>query len=233
MKEAGLNGSKVSEWGQTVGKLPASWVRQVDGMNDSKDFRYNFQGTGFASDVKRWRTWVHSFAKENFTPSDYLRFTDPPHGYKLLGEFDRSLAPGGFRPKDEKDLAKKSVMGVDYFKVMKRSNFTLCPRGDRAFSYRFYEAALTRSIPVVSSARVDLSTTAVLGAYTFNQPLRCIGYHYYDLDNVKGPLKYREDWAQDNYELFIKYQTFLKGDNIPPGCPPVAYTWHKPSSGSA
>jgi len=219
LREASLNSSNVSEFGRSVGKVPASWVAKIQQMSKAKTFRYNFQGSIFSKDVKKWRGWVRNFTRDQFGPADYLRYTDAPDEYEALGSFDRTRTGGGFRPKSHlKNSTLFKSMSDEYYELMAASNFTLCPRGDRAFSYRFYEAALTRSIPIVSSFDFDLAPRVLCGIKRFvPQGLRCIGYHYYSL-NESEPLVYREDWAEENYRLFIRYQTFLEGDNVPPNC---------------
>mmetsp|Transcript_75993 Transcript_75993/g.222762 ORF Transcript_75993/g.222762 Transcript_75993/m.222762 type:complete len:273 (+) Transcript_75993:37-855(+) len=222
VNEAGLKYSNISSFGQCVGKVPASWVRQIDAMGHNKTIRYNFQGSAFAKDVQSYRRWVWQFVTSHFGPNDYFRVTDAtPTSYLLLGSFDKTKMPGAFRPKDHvKNRKTWTSLSPGYFRVLTSSNFTLCPRGDRAFSYRFYEAALSYSIPVLKSLDVDLASTVPVLQRSYPQMLRCIGYKYYTLDDGE-PLVYRKDWAEENHRLFIKYQTFIEGDNTPPNCPKV------------
>jgi len=216
VEEAHLQPKDISKFGQFVGKLPASWMHKIGLMNHTKDIRYNFVGKCCSKGVDEYRKWVWDLAKSSFNEQDLLIFTDPPSGYEPLGTFDLSLTKGGFSPGLNMDDKAWAEMDDDYFKQLTRSNFTLAPRGNHPFSYRFYEAAVTHSIPVLSAYDFDLGPRDWIRMRDVPQMLRCIGYHYYTLDDPQ-PFAYRKDWAEENYRLFIKYQTFMEGDNQPPG----------------
>merc|ERR1719245_2083405 len=96
---------------------------------------------------------------------------------------------------------------------MIQSNFTLCPGGDFSWSHRWFEAILAGSIPVIHSEQEDYSGTI---ADWYNK----IGYTYFTTDQVVNMNKTMssEDLmsiADKNYDLLLKYQTWIYGDNIP------------------
>ena len=84
---------------------------------------------------------------------------------------------------------------ANYFEVLCRSKFTLCPAGDASWSIRFYEAILSKSIPIVES---PIHTGR-------NQLEYLIDYKYYQSNENK--YVYRLDWAEENYRKFIINQT--------------------------
>lgn len=49
-------------------------------------------------------------------------------------------------------LLEKGFFDLDYYQILCNSHFTLCPEGDYKWSYRFFEAILCDSIPVIKSA---------------------------------------------------------------------------------
>jgi len=235
--EARIAPEKVSMFGQSVGKIPQSSVEQILKLNPEKTRDFNFQGSLFSKDVVEHRKWVPRFVDRYFKDIDFLRYTDAPGAYTPKGKFDHTKEPGSFRPKEYafRDRRMWTSMNAPYFQILASSKFTLCPRGDRAFSYRFYEAALAGSIPVVSSLDKDMAKKFSLGYDKIEvfQALRCIGYHFYEVGGLADgkanstdgstlksgpPLQYKPAWVEENRKLFLKYQTFITGDNVPPNC---------------
>jgi len=233
--EARIAPEKVSMFGQSVGKIPQSSVEQILKLNPEKTRDFNFQGSLFSKDVVEHRKWVPRFVDRYFKDIDFLRYTDAPGAYTPKGKFDHTKEPGSFRPKEYafRDRRMWTSMNAPYFQILASSKFTLCPRGDRAFSYRFYEAALAGSIPVVSSLDKDVAKLVRVGPNDIPQLLRCIGYHFYEVGDLADrkanstagseaksdhPLEYKPAWVEENRRLFLKYQTFINGDNVPPAC---------------
>jgi hypothetical protein len=70
----------------------------------------------------------------------------------------------------------------DYYTVLGRSGLTACPDGDFVWTYRFLEAALCGSIPVVES---------FCNHYE--------GFRYYRMAGVPTSMKWRRDWAEHNF----------------------------------
>jgi hypothetical protein len=77
----------------------------------------------------------------------------------------------------------------------------LCPAGDAPWSMRFYESLLCRSIPIVEKIQ-----------HTGRNDLEyAIGYKYYLLGDDK--MIYRPDWAEENFNKFIRYQTLINDES--------------------
>ena len=76
----------------------------------------------------------------------------------------------------EKDLS--------YFRMLTRSRFVICPNGDFVWTYRFFEAILCKSIPIVEE-ECELYK----------------GYHFY---KVGDKYEYRGDWIKENLSKIQK-----------------------------
>jgi hypothetical protein len=73
---------------------------------------------------------------------------------------------------------------IGYFKNMARSKFTLCPNGDFTWTYRFFEAIIFKSIPIIED-------------YTYHYN----GYHYYTKDDK---FIYNDIWVDENLHKLKK-----------------------------
>jgi hypothetical protein len=83
----------------------------------------------------------------------------------------------------------KYILDIEYYKKMSSSNFTLCPEGDCPWTYRFFEAIMCFSIPILKNSN----------------DIFCSEYHYFILgDNYE----YSYDKALENYNKFILRHTF-------------------------
>lgn len=185
---------------------PRSFVEGVRKLSHEKRYRYNFVGLVFRPDVFPYRKWLLDFARRHFGPDCYFCATslEGCEGYEPLGVFDHTLenqenGSPRFIPRDH---APESRHRFDegYFTILAQSRFTLCPRGDSPWSMRFFEAIMCKSIPVVEdplhSGRNELE--------------RRIGYKFYTLGS-RSPEehRYRPEWAEFNYERFLRFQTLL------------------------
>lgn len=181
----------------------------LSSRSPKKKYRFYFQGAGFTARQQHHRKWLFKFVHKHFDERDYLRFTDPPHHYESMGVFDHTLThePGGLHPK-KLAKSKKSEFDAHYYEGMATSNFTMCPGGDTPWSMRFYEAALAGSIPVIHSVEGDLTPPPRASWLTQ------IGYEYL-LTLPFGALDYRQEIVDKNRKLFLRYQTFMEGDNDP------------------
>lgn len=220
-KEDGIARNTISDFGLSVPKLPRSWVQRVAALDHTKQRNFNFVGRLYKNRAHgpayRRRVWVEPFARKHFGLADTLSVTDAmghgaEHVYTLQSRFrhgdrmplvDRTPMANPRQEQDDFDPA--------YFAMLASSNFTLCPGGDSAYSLRFYEAILAGSIPVLNSKKDDLGLVDITA-----RAIRSIGYHY--IVNASAgttEFKFRQDWANDNLRLFMKYQTFVEGDNVP------------------
>lgn len=78
----------------------------------------------------------------------------------------------------------------DYFGVMQNSKFVLCPNGDFVWTYRFFEAIMCGSIPIVEE------TCEIYNGFTF--------FTFSDLENRK--IEFSPEIREKNYKfLFNKF----------------------------
>jgi hypothetical protein len=72
----------------------------------------------------------------------------------------------------------------EYFDLLTRSNFVLCPSGYHVWSYRFFESILCGAIPIVEKD---------CPAYK--------GFHFYYMDDPISEYKWDQETALKNYQL--------------------------------
>jgi len=207
VRESGLNENNISHFGRNVPKYTAAEVQTFMRLNHSKTHTFNFQGSLCRDtsveehdDPEVYRTrrrWVFDFAAAAFSASDVLYI------------MDRSKCNINERmgPYDYSDGWPNHVDG-GYFGAVAKSKFTLTPGGDQPWSARIWEAIAARSLPVISKTADDWEPRVNSTRCLVNQ------YHYSTTDN---PV-YNETLVEQNFRMFIRYQTFIEGDNIPPGC---------------
>lgn len=220
--EVGMNEEDISEFGRRVVKFPKSFVEYI--MNRSNTLhthktKYSFLGrrTGMEHALGRSQTEVHArqwaidFAMTNFTSSDIFVITGNQSEiseWKSLGDYDKTKELGD-------QTLHQHEMGVDvtYWNTMMSSDFTLCPGGDSPWSRRAYEAALARSICVIKSHEDDwlISKETHFNHTALQKVLDLFKYVLVDV-----PHSYSKSVADDNLGIFIKYLTFIEGDNVPP-----------------
>lgn len=117
--------------------------------------KYDFCFIGSIQSAYNVREWVITFAKENFTEKSIFINTDNNPDWKSLGSFDYSHLALGFSPKATNDTQSRDTQyriiseNRFYFETMRKSLYVLCPAGDSAWSFRFYETLMCNSIPVV------------------------------------------------------------------------------------
>lgn len=80
----------------------------------------------------------------------------------------------------------KGYYDPDYYRTLCKSKFTLCPEGDFLWTYRFYEAILCKSIPIVKQVFPDYHN------FTF--------YYYY----AKHMHVYDSSIYENNYEKLLR-----------------------------
>ena len=185
---------------------PRSYIERIEYLGFEKEIDFNFRG-GFYIDrhTRHNRKWIFKFAQKHFTNRSFFQITDRKaktikknglRRHKLLGLYDYTFDRSGFVPK-EKPINERMYFDAEYFEVLCLSEFTLCPAGDSPWSMRFYEAILSKSIPIVEKPEH-------IGR---NRLEHAIEYRYY-LKNDRN-IKYRKNWADDNFEKFMKYQTLI------------------------
>jgi len=198
---------KISDFGNAIPKYPRSWVNAILKMNDTKKYRYMFSGSVTKGKVLKHRKWLTLWVKEHFSDEDYFRATDASaNSHKPWGSYDYTKADTrGFRPKD----CGGSCMQLDetYYSQMLQSKFILTPGGDAPYSFRFHEAFLSGSIPIINS--ID-------GDYMPRHSTKWVTMVQYDFKMTSDfPHTFDPAVAKRNQKKFIRYQTFLEGDNDP------------------
>lgn len=178
-------------------------------MNHTKSFRYMFSGS-FVH-LNKYRQWLPGFVKKTFGPEDYFRATDATPKWSPMGEFDKSLEEAdGFRPKtlvNGKRCGTCMKFDNTYWQHMVSSKFVVAPGGDAPYSFRFYESSLAGAIPIINNVDTDWHPTGYIGDH-----LRGIGYQYLMTTDVH---EYDQKIADLNLKKFLRYQTFIQGDNNP------------------
>mmetsp|Transcript_5473 Transcript_5473/g.12031 ORF Transcript_5473/g.12031 Transcript_5473/m.12031 type:complete len:336 (+) Transcript_5473:85-1092(+) len=215
MEEANLTCSDISVYGAYVPKVSSTFVSQVVALkaaNNTKTSNYNFQGALERTEdiTGPWRQWVIKFVKHHFSDDDVFVASDEFGKTNTWGPYDHTNDVEHYDVAQEK-LEFPLTMDPTYYQTMIQSNFTLCPGGYIPWSMRFYEAILAGSIPVIAEEGNDYSSKA----FWFNQ----LGYKYFTVDqvvNLKASSAELKRIADDNYQLFLKYQTWLDGDHVPP-----------------
>mmetsp|Transcript_14717 Transcript_14717/g.46305 ORF Transcript_14717/g.46305 Transcript_14717/m.46305 type:complete len:329 (+) Transcript_14717:38-1024(+) len=200
---------RVSGFGQAIQKVPKAFVERIGELDHTKRRQFNFVGSMDYQHPSRKerRQWIFPFAQTHFRDGDLLRLTDAraSQDYEPLGPYDVSLTPrnsGG-----NESSGSNPYFDTAYFATLASSNFTLCPSGDRGWSVRVWEAAAAGTLCVIRSLDLDVNGNDVLCRMPFK---------FY---TNKSSLQYSQEVADYNYRMFIKYQTFLEGDNVPPdGC---------------
>lgn len=92
---------------------------------------------------------------------------------------------------------EKREFDKDYYQELAHSRFTLCPSGDFIWTYRFFEAIMCLSIPIVEAgARFD----------------QFQGYTYYNSESSQRDLlqSWSREVTMENYQLFLKRNTLLQ-----------------------
>lgn len=182
--------------------FPKKWYERIN-INQDKIYNFIFIG-GLKSDQKTFinRKWVLPFIKNKFNHKSYLQFTDKKtkKNYKKMGQFDKTLKVNGFVPKEVNEVFK-NYFDKNYYNKISQSKFCLCPAGEAMYSMRFYEAIMCKSIPIVNTIDETFRSKAESK----------LDYKYYFTSSDK--FIYKKEWADHNYELFLKYHT-LKYYNI-------------------
>lgn len=188
-----------------IALYPRSFVEAVERLGPEKSIDFNFRGSVYEKSRRPNRQWVLQFAKRHFTDRSHFLATDRParqltwrlcRRHRILGSFDYTFRSTGFVPKETVTLPR-SHFDQDYFRIMRASEFTLCPAGDAPWSMRFHEAIMAGSIPILENAQ-----HAGRNALEY-----AIGYRYYLMQDE--PFVFRSAWTQENFQKFLRFQTLM------------------------
>lgn len=147
------------------------------------------------------RSWIIDFAKKHFTEKSIFvnttKHRNLGRNWVPLGIYDKTFdAVTTFTA--PKYMANKNHFDKNYYNTMCKAKYALCPAGDLMWSMRFYEALLCKCIPIVKYKEETYRNTLE----------KNIQYKFYYHDQVED-FTYNESWVNHNYELFMKYHTFL------------------------
>ena len=183
----------------TIPIFPRLYMDNFNDISFEKTRDFNFVGIiRFGCHVHKSRLWILDFAKKHFTDKSYFRLNsnEDLDVHEKLGDFDYTFSYEGSRFVDKyMGLGmKRCAFDKEYFSIMCSSEFTLCPAGDQPNSDRFFEAIMSKSIPILEEQNHCGS----------NKDQENIGYKFYLLGD---DYVYRQDWVNYNYDLFLKTHT--------------------------
>eukprot|EP00746_Dinoflagellata_sp_MGD_P166667 gnl/MRDRNA2_/MRDRNA2_96726_c0_seq1.p1 gnl/MRDRNA2_/MRDRNA2_96726_c0~~gnl/MRDRNA2_/MRDRNA2_96726_c0_seq1.p1 ORF type:complete len:284 (-),score=53.03 gnl/MRDRNA2_/MRDRNA2_96726_c0_seq1:26-877(-) len=221
IKEFGKPVSQLSEFAKKSLKLPKSLVDEIIQMKNTsqRTHRYNFVGrmAGATEREVKARQWAVDFAKTKFSEEqgDVFITTATKGEWTPLGTWDKTSTLG-----DRKSHVHKKTQNADvtydhtYWNLLATSQFTLCPGGDDHFSFRAYEAILAGSICVVKDYESDWRPSIPTNSPAMKNLERVFKlFKYVEKDQEH---KYDQSMVDHNLGVFIKYLTYLEGDNTPP-----------------
>lgn len=158
-----------------------------------RDVRFSFAGLLTESRRHVLGTWLHGV-----DPRAPLDFRDAsPSAIRTVGRISRRLLNRLLKKSPAVDAGEivfqSSQRGRqfpvkswddEYYQLLARSQFVLCPSGDFVWTYRFFEAAMSGALPVIE---------ATCDAYA--------GFRYRTMAERAGDLEWRGEDAEHNYEL--------------------------------
>ena len=120
--------------------FPRKLINRVHGLADTlgKSLDFNFMGL-----ITPQRAWVYAFDSYSRLSKEKQLRSEAVSVHSRTSLVRQSLKGRNSR---------KYLFDFEYFSILATSRFTLCPIGDFKWSYRFFEAIMAMSIPVLSSA---------------------------------------------------------------------------------
>ena len=152
------------------------------------------------------RKWTIKFAKTFFTNNSFFLNTtyekNSSTSWNTLGHFDKTqnLSKSFLCPQYMKKESRNKF-DENYFDVMSKSKFCLCPAGDASWSMRFYEALMCKCIPIVDN---------INETFRSKQEAK-LNYKYYTTKNKS--FEYNKSWVTHNHNLFLKHHTLKYYNN--------------------
>lgn len=208
-KENNIIKMPVIDKAPVISLFPKYFIEKIEKIWFEKKYDFNFRWALYIDLPTRInRKWILDFARNNFGDKSFFQITDKKSKWcffnkrhKILWSYDHTFTKKGLVPKEGKATGEV-IFDNEYFTYMCRSEFTLCPAWDCPWSMRFFEAILCKSIPI-------LKRPEHAGR---NELERNIGYKYYLYNSPS--FEYRQGWVEENYKLFMKYQTLGNNHNI-------------------
>lgn len=195
-KEKGIN--EISTSCPHIALFSKNYYNEICELNHSKIHDFCFIGSINSNYEKR--KWVINFAKKYFTTNSIFINTDQNPNWKILGSFDYTNKILGYCPRNMKDNQSKKVQyrivkeNIEYFEIMCKSKYCLCPAGDTSWSFRFYETLMCKSIPIVESWHHTYRTKEESN----------INYKFILYENIEKDIIY-DNYINDNTEIFENY----------------------------
>jgi len=194
----------------TLIRFPREHVEAAMALSASLDktVDYTFSGamSGLSNSDHR-RDWVREFALAKFTSrSVFVDTAANASSYRALGDWDHTAKRLGAAlvPRNidrHAELCGKSACDPAYLADLASAQFALAPAGDTLWSIRFFESVMTRAIPIVDDA-------SHVGRNPYE---RALGYYFLlrsDVESMAEPLKYCAEWAERNFEIFLRHQAW-------------------------
>jgi Exostosin family len=177
-----------------------SYLAEIAALPRKKLYDYIFIGSIQSNPVGR--AWVIEFAKRFFTASSVFINTDAGP-WEPLGDFDKTLSENRYTQKNSMTSGYRSVEENRwYFETMSAAKFILCPAGDAAWSFRFYETLMCGAIPIVESWHHTYRTLE-------ESKIR----YFYFLNTAEH--EYDDDHVDYNETLLHKYHTLSLASTPP------------------
>jgi hypothetical protein len=171
--------------------FPLKLVERVQRLAQLLGKSMAFTFVGHSKEFSARRHWVFSFD------------ADSEHSVEERAAWPLTRTRESLVKHNERSRSsRKHLFDYEYYNSLAMANFTLCPAGHFGWTYRFLEAIMAMSIPVVSSTD------------TVYNPHIDEGYFYYEYaptDSVEEheqqvrAFVYLEDEARRNYELLLEH----------------------------
>lgn len=164
-----------------INKLISSWYK-------NKIYDFAFVGIFTNSRKRIINNWLNKSFGKKFILMGGLSYFVNSKFYKKICKNNNYNIPKILilSSKKGRKFPKKS-WDKNYYDILLKSKFVLCPSGDFIWSYRFFESILCGSIPIIENH---------CEAYN--------GYKYYTFNNNLNELVYSDDIVHHNLDLCLK-----------------------------
>lgn len=181
--------------------FPRKLVDRVRNLADAlgKSLDFNFMGL-----ITPERAWVYAFDVHS-QPTAEEEKNEAVQEHSRTSVVRQSLKGRNHR---------KYLFDYEYFNILATSRFTLCPVGDYHWSYRFLEAIMAMSIPILSTSEaVDIHAKAGgFFYYKYTPPPEDSSKEMYQLahDAQVRTFIYSREIAEANYQKLLSYHVISK-----------------------
>ena len=163
-----------------INKLISSWKK-------NKIYDFSFVGIYTSSRKIIINTWLNNnFRSKNIIKNKFSYLKNLVVEKTIKREYFDSSKILILSSKKGRKFPKKS-WDNNYYNILLKSKFVLCPSGDFIWSYRFFESILCGAIPIVENH---------CKAYD--------GFRYYTFNNNLNELIYSDEIINHNLDLCLK-----------------------------